>query len=306
MLLFLGPEDFGPPKSSLPLQHMSQHQHTKSPQIEDLRRLFDPSLPHPSPFPSLLSPIPSHFLLAHPTLLESNALIKHFFESVHPFTRIIHQTLFTKELGQYRRGTFGLALEFEALLFCIYLVTVNTLSGSIVQDIFGALKGEVLERFEGSAKAALGGIGFWRTEKVHGLDALLHYVVFTISFLIFLLWALVFSLKLRRANTPRPTYSNKTSTTTPPPSSLYPPPSQKPWASTATPHTSPTPHGYATSVVESTTTSPVSTATPSPPTAPSLASPQKPTPNHLKTPTTEIGTPAASPNLPIHHKTRRE
>jgi hypothetical protein len=60
------------------------------------------------------------FTLTHPTIEESNLLCKLFFESVNPFIHVIHQGLFARELERFRRGTFFLPLEFEALLFSVY------------------------------------------------------------------------------------------------------------------------------------------------------------------------------------------
>jgi hypothetical protein len=115
--------------------------------------------------------------LIHPTLDESNALCRLFFERVHPFLGMIHQLLFQRELDKYRRGTFHLPEHFEALLFCLYLLTINSLRQDTVEEIFFASKEEVVERFTQSAQAALTRINFMRTEKVHGLGALLYYVV---------------------------------------------------------------------------------------------------------------------------------
>jgi hypothetical protein len=90
---------------------------------------------------------------------------------------MIHQALFQRELDRYRRGTYQLPEHFEALLFCLYLLTINSLRPETVEEIFLAPKEEILERFHQSAQAALTRIDFMRTEKVHGLGALLYYVV---------------------------------------------------------------------------------------------------------------------------------
>ncbi|CZT44904.1 uncharacterized protein RSE6_05156 [Rhynchosporium secalis] len=120
----------------------------------------------------------TEFGLAHPTLYESNMLCKYFFESVNPFIRAIHSSLFARELSMYRRGTFHLPREFEALLFAIYTLTVNSLRPEIVQGIFSTSKDEALSRLQMSTQVALTRINFYKTEKIHGLGALLHYLTF--------------------------------------------------------------------------------------------------------------------------------
>jgi hypothetical protein len=147
-------------------------------QIEDVRGLFCPARPdvNSSSWPLLSQPSLS-LPLIHPTLNESNALCRLFFERVHPFVSMIHQVLFQRELNRYRRGTYHLPEHFEALLLCLYLLTINSLRPDAVEEIFFTPKEEVIERFIQSAQAALTRIDFVRTEKVHGLGALLYYVV---------------------------------------------------------------------------------------------------------------------------------
>lgn len=115
--------------------------------------------------------------LAHPTLDESNLLCKYFFECVNPFVRALHSSLFARELGMYRRGTFHLPQEFEALLFSVYTLTVNSLRSELVERVFSTSKDDLLSRFQVSTQVALTKINYYKSEKVHGLGALIHYVV---------------------------------------------------------------------------------------------------------------------------------
>ncbi|KAH7356415.1 hypothetical protein BKA65DRAFT_207150 [Rhexocercosporidium sp. MPI-PUGE-AT-0058] len=156
-------------------------------EVEDLRQLFDDPImenDNSSQWASMSvlgmsSPFSAASLgLTHPSLDESNMLCKYFFETVNPFTRALHSSLFARELGMYRRGTFHLPLEFEALLFSIYTLTVNTLRPELVEGIFSTPKSEVLSRLQLSTQVALTRIRFHRTEKVHGLGALLNYLTF--------------------------------------------------------------------------------------------------------------------------------
>lgn len=116
-------------------------------------------------------------ILAYPTLDESNLLCKYFFECANPFTRAIHSSLFARELGMYRRGTFQLPKEFEALLFAIYTLTVNSLRPEVVEKAFSTSKDVLLSRFQLSTQIALAKIDFHKTDKINGLSALIHYVV---------------------------------------------------------------------------------------------------------------------------------
>jgi len=115
--------------------------------------------------------------IVHPTIEESNLLLKLFFESVNPFIHIIHEANFGKELDRYRRGTFFLPQEFEALLFSIYTLTINSLCPDTVERVFSASKYDLLPRFQQAAQVALSKVNFLKTDKILSIQAFLHYLV---------------------------------------------------------------------------------------------------------------------------------
>ncbi len=113
----------------------------------------------------------------HPSIKESDMLCKLFFQTVHPFICVLHQSLFARELDQYRRGTFIYPRVFEALLFSIYTLTVNSLRADTVLHIFSTSKDVLLARYQYAAQASLTKIDFFKTSKVNGISAILHYTV---------------------------------------------------------------------------------------------------------------------------------
>ena len=115
--------------------------------------------------------------MIHPTVPESNTLCRLFFESVNPFMKILHQSHFAKELDQFRRGTFEFPLEFEALLFCIYLLAVNSMRSDVVEGIFSTPKPVLVARFRHAVQFSLSRVDFVTTDRVLVLQALLHYLV---------------------------------------------------------------------------------------------------------------------------------
>jgi hypothetical protein len=115
--------------------------------------------------------------LLQPSLAESNLLCKVYFESVDPFIKLLHQSHFGKELDQYRRGAFLFPHDYEALLFCMYLLAVNSLRAEIVERIFSTPKQALVARFRHAAQAALARVNFFITDKVMVLQATLHYLV---------------------------------------------------------------------------------------------------------------------------------
>jgi len=119
--------------------------------------------------------------LIRPTLPESNMLCKLYFENVNPFMKILHQSHFGKELDQFRRGVFEFAEEFEALLFCIYLLAVSSLQPQVVETIFSTAKSVLVARFEHAAQVALVKVNYIQTDKVLVFQASLHYLVREIS-----------------------------------------------------------------------------------------------------------------------------
>ena len=115
--------------------------------------------------------------LMQPALAESNMLCKLYFDNVDPFIKLLHQSHFGKELDQFRRGTFDFSREYEALLFCIYLLAVNSLRPEVVERIFVTPKPALVIRFQQAARIALIRVHFFTTDKVLVLQALLHYLV---------------------------------------------------------------------------------------------------------------------------------
>lgn len=123
-------------------------------------------------------PLPSTDLsYGQPTVQESNLLCKLFFETVNPFTRVLHEAHFGRELDRYRRGRLHMPCEFEALLSAIYLLTINSLRPEIVQMAFSTSKSTLLAQYQYSCQSALAKVDFYKTDKVHTLQAVLHYLV---------------------------------------------------------------------------------------------------------------------------------
>jgi hypothetical protein len=152
-------------------------------QIEDLRHLFDP--PSTQNYPSWaslstlgMSPLSSTDLtFAQPTLEESNLLCKLFFENVNPFVRVLHQAHFGRELDRYRRGRLDWPRDFEALLSAVYILAINSLRPEVVQRAFAASKETLLAKYQYACQCALANVDFYKTGKVHTLQALIHYIV---------------------------------------------------------------------------------------------------------------------------------
>lgn len=115
--------------------------------------------------------------LLQPTLAESNLLCKLYFENVNPFIKMLHQSHFGKELDRFRRGAYQFPQDFEAHLFCIYLLAVNSVRPEVVERIFSTPKAALVARFEHAAKVALTRVNFMTTERVLVLQSSLHYLV---------------------------------------------------------------------------------------------------------------------------------
>jgi len=104
-------------------------------------------------------------------------LCKLFFENVNPFIRVLHQAHFGRELDRYRRGSFEFPQQFEALLFAVYLLTINSLRPEVVQRAFSSPKTTLLANYQYACQIALSNIDFYKTDKVLAMQALVHYVV---------------------------------------------------------------------------------------------------------------------------------
>jgi hypothetical protein len=163
------------------LRRIGKVQSLNHQQVEDVRRLLQPAAAQdsaPSLVPGLLSQLPlTNISILHPSIDESKLLLKLFFQCVNPFIHIVHESSFGRELDQYRRQVFFLPQEFEALLFSIYALTVNSLSAELVETHFFVPKPILLARFQEAAKVSLSNVAFFKTDKVLTFQALLHYLV---------------------------------------------------------------------------------------------------------------------------------
>jgi len=125
-----------------------------------------------------MPPLPSIDLSdGQPTLEESNLLCKLFFKNINPFIRVLHEAHFGKELDRYRRGRLALPREFEALLSAIYLLTINSLCPEIIQSTFSTSKCILVALYQHACQSALAKVDFYKTDKIHTLQALIHYLV---------------------------------------------------------------------------------------------------------------------------------
>ncbi len=150
--------------------------------MEDIRQILQPpaheSTSAASLVPGLLPQLPmANINTLHPSIDESNLLLRLFFQSVNPFIHVIHEANFRKELDQYRREVFFLPREFEALLFSIYALTINSLNAEVVETHFLVRKHILLARFQQAAQVSLSNVAFFKTDKVLTIQALLHYLV---------------------------------------------------------------------------------------------------------------------------------
>jgi hypothetical protein len=183
-------------------------------QIQDVRRIFDaPGEQDTSTewmslsllgMPSISSS--TDIILTNPSLDESNMLLRLFFQSVNPFIRVLHQSLFARELDQYHRGTLIWPKEFEALLFSIYLLTVNSLRTEVAENVFLESKASLLERYQYAAQVSLTKMNFFKTQTIPGIWAVLHYIV----------WFLVYDIEMHTSDIfPRHSSSSKFDTKMP-------------------------------------------------------------------------------------------
>jgi hypothetical protein len=127
-----------------------------------------------------VSPPPANLSYIQPTLEESNLLCKLFFENVNPFVRVLHQAHFGRELDRYRRGRLDWPRDFEALLTALYLLAINSLRPDVIQRAFSTSKDVLLAKHQYACQCALANVDFYKTDKVHTLQALIHYVVISI------------------------------------------------------------------------------------------------------------------------------
>ncbi|KAH8882404.1 hypothetical protein GQ53DRAFT_831536 [Thozetella sp. PMI_491] len=151
-------------------------------ETDELHMLLQP-LQHPAA--TLSPPIHSHdptldlsLDTPHPSIQQADVLCNLFFARVEPFIRILHEPTFRKEYRSLQLGKCSTPDEFEALLSAIYLLTILVTDKSMVQDIFGQPKAEVLCRSRRFAEASLSRIGFMRSRSMLSFQALLYHITF--------------------------------------------------------------------------------------------------------------------------------
>ncbi len=113
----------------------------------------------------------------HPSVSQSDLLLKIFFDSVERFIGVLHEPTFRRELDQFRMKKFSLHREFEALLFSIYAMAIVSMRSDRVVRLFGESRDVLLERYQFAAEKALSAANILRSRKILTFQALLYYLV---------------------------------------------------------------------------------------------------------------------------------
>ena len=116
-------------------------------------------------------------LLPHPSGEQGEFLCNLFFSRIEPSIRIVHETSFRKECQVFRMGKGTSPLEFEALLFAVYTLTVFLSPSEMVEHVFGESRSELLGRYKKAVEMALCRCQFMRSNSFISFQALLYWIV---------------------------------------------------------------------------------------------------------------------------------
>ena len=116
-------------------------------------------------------------ILPHPSAEQGEFLCNLFFSRIEPFVRIVHEKSFRKDRQAFLAGRCPSPLEFEALLFAIYLLTVLLSPTELVEQGFGEHRSELVRRFQAATEMALSRCQIMRSHNFVSFQALLYWIV---------------------------------------------------------------------------------------------------------------------------------
>ncbi|KKY25378.1 putative fungal specific transcription factor domain-containing protein [Phaeomoniella chlamydospora] len=114
----------------------------------------------------------------HPTAVQTKVLCDYFFGKIEPFIRILHEPTFRREHQQFQLGRHESPLEFKAILFVIYALTILLCPSEVIERHFGEPINDLLGKYQVDIELALSRIHFLRSRKLLTFQALLYWITF--------------------------------------------------------------------------------------------------------------------------------
>jgi hypothetical protein len=113
----------------------------------------------------------------HPGPVHIFRLWQIYLENVEPLIKVMHTPTMQGRIVEAASNITNISPTFEALMFSIYCVSLQSLSGDDCQSIFGSLKEDLLTRYKFGCQQALLKCGFIRSSDPDCLTALYLYLV---------------------------------------------------------------------------------------------------------------------------------
>lgn len=139
-----------------------------------LRVTYDDSFSNSWPF---FTPTSASLAPMHLSIDKQDVLVSFFYQIVDPFIKITHRPSFKSDLADFRAGTSQIEREFEALFFCIQLLTVMAMPSTLVQRTLGQDRKQLMAHFRVASEMALSRANVMQSRKIVIFQAILCYIV---------------------------------------------------------------------------------------------------------------------------------
>lgn len=142
-----------------------------------IHHAFDTMFSDTDSFPFVVGGLPALITGLHPPAIRIFQLWQIYIDNVNPLLKISHVPTLQVQIVEVAADLANAPKSLEALMFSIYLISVNSMSDDEVQNTFGEDKIILLGRYHEGAQQALINAGFMRSNEITVLQAYVLYLV---------------------------------------------------------------------------------------------------------------------------------
>lgn len=113
----------------------------------------------------------------HPDPVQVFRLWQAYLDNINPLVKVFHAPTVQKLISSASSGLDDIPRDFEALLFAIYCITIESLNEQQCLDMLGETKSVARQRFRSGARHSLVKAGYLRTSNIVVLQALTLFIV---------------------------------------------------------------------------------------------------------------------------------
>ncbi|KAL1859862.1 hypothetical protein Plec18170_001808 [Paecilomyces lecythidis] len=148
-----------------------------------IHHAFDTMFTDVDTFPFVVGGMPLSVTGLHPPAIQIFQLWQVYLDNVNPLLKFTHAPTLQVEIVEAAANLTKIPKGLEALMFGIYLTSINSMNDKYVQNIFDESKPILLGRYHQGAQQALINAGFMRSNDIVVLQAYVLYLIGVAQFI---------------------------------------------------------------------------------------------------------------------------